>query len=169
MGDVAEEVGLELVDLAEAGVRALQLAVRGLQLGRPLAHLGLELGRRLLEPPVQPCVLDHDGRLGREDGDQPDVVLGQAAGLVGDRDLPDESSLVDQGNLGQVVHAERPEEGALLLVELLGPLVDHRPLMPEVPGRPERIRRVANLLEQLVRDVVAGPLAHKLARLRLVE
>jgi hypothetical protein len=42
---------------------------------------------------------------------------------------------VEERKLAEVVDAERPEEGALLLVELLRPLVDHRAPVAEVPGR----------------------------------
>src|SRR5262249_25069058 len=48
-------------------------------------------------------------------------------------------------------------------------LVDHRALPAEVPGRPERVGGIADLLEQLVRHVVAGPLADELSRFLLVE
>src|SRR5262249_27920722 len=64
---------------------------------------------------------------------------------------------------------ERAEEPALLLVELLGSLVDHGAPVAKVPRGAESVGRVADLLEQLVRDVVAGPLTDELPGFRLVE
>ena len=49
VGDVAEKVRFELIHLTEPGVGRLERPVRGLELGRPLVHLGLELRGRLLE------------------------------------------------------------------------------------------------------------------------
>src|SRR5262249_47670788 len=61
------------------------------------------------------------------------------------------------------------KERALLFVELLRSLVDHRASVPEVPCRSEGVGRIADLLQQLVRDVVARPLADEVPSLRLVQ
>ena len=96
-------------------------------------------------------------------------VWEKPAGLVADRHLPGDPPLEDQGDAVDVVEAEGLEEGALVGVELLGPLLHHRPVVPEVPGRQERLRRVADRLEVAVGDVVARALADDLPGHRLVE
>jgi len=169
VGDAAQELGLQLVQLAQARVGIGQLPVRRLQLGRPRPDLGLQLGRRALETRVQAGVLDRDGGVSGEDGEQMDVLGREAPGLVAHRHHADDPVLQREGDDGHVEERERAKVLALGGMEVIRMPLDHRTLGPEVPGIPEGVHSVAKGADQLVRDAVPGRLSDHLPRSRVEE